>query len=115
MNLNPRLKRLLALWLVFAFLGNGLSLPPAHGSTEFALSKVEGLTTSAQELLLPTPGQMVPLSPAFAPAVLKGIKLDPKDPFRFHFFMDQGDSPDVIPAKAGIQNTQLKRESEHIL
>jgi len=46
----------------------------------------------AQDYVLPAPGQMVALSPAYSPAVLKGIKLDPKNPFRFHFFVDRGDS-----------------------
>ena len=49
-------------------------------------------TAQAQEFRLPAPGQMVALSPSFSPAVLKGIKLDPKNPFRFHFFVDTGDS-----------------------
>ncbi len=98
MYLNPRIRRFLALGLLFTFLGNGLALP-AHA-----------------QLALPAPGQMVALSHAFSPVVLKGIKLDPKDPMRLHFFVDQGDSPDVIPAKAGIQtDTELRRESEKLI
>lgn len=54
---------------------------------------------------LPKPGQMVNLSPAFSPAVLKGIKLDPKNPFRFHFYVDQGDS----------KQEQLKTESQRLI
>ncbi|MBF0483359.1 MAG: hypothetical protein HQL25_01500 [Candidatus Omnitrophica bacterium] len=46
----------------------------------------------AQEVSLPAPGQMVSLSPAFNPAVLKGIKLDPQNPFKFNFFVDTGDT-----------------------
>src|SRR5437763_1786879 len=52
--------------------------------------------------LLPKPGQMVHLSPAFNPPVLKGLKVHPENPFRFDFILDKGTSI-VIPAKAGIQ------------
>lgn len=43
------------------------------------------------ELLLPLPGQMVTLSPAFNPPVLKGIKVYPDNPLRFDFILDKGD------------------------
>jgi len=61
----------------------------------------------AQELYLPAPGQMVALSPAFSPAVLKGIKLDPKNPFRFHFFVDRGE--------ANLSQEELKSESAKLI
>ena len=81
------------------------------------------------EFRLPTPGQMVALSPAYSPAVLKGIKLDPKNPFRFHFFVDTGDdvslrekNSSVIarsPAFGGTtkqsQQEQLKQESAKLI
>ncbi|MCD4781155.1 MAG: methyltransferase domain-containing protein [Candidatus Omnitrophica bacterium] len=41
---------------------------------------------------LPQPGQMVFLSPAFNPLVIKGIKLYPQEPLRFDFIIDVGDS-----------------------
>ena len=66
----------IALGLLFTFLVNTVGPCPVY----------------AQEFTLPAPGQMVALSPAYNPAVLKGIKLDPKNPFRFHFFVDTGDS-----------------------
>ena len=46
----------------------------------------------AQEFYLPTPGTMVPLSPKFDPATLKGIKVHPDNPFKFDFIMDQGNN-----------------------
>ena len=64
-------------------------------------------SAQAQEFRLPAPGQMVALSPAFSPAVLKGIKLDPQNPFRFHFFVDRGDSP--------LSQEELKRESAKLI
>ncbi len=64
----------------------------------------------AQEaLLLPAPGQMVALSPSFSPVVLKGIKLDPKNPFRFHFFVDTGDT------NVGARPVPLRQESERLI
>ncbi len=46
-------------------------------------------------LELPKPGTMVSLSPAFQPVLLKGLKVDPKNPFRFDFIVDTGDSPSL--------------------
>jgi len=41
---------------------------------------------------LPAPGTMVALSPAFAPAQLKGIVIHPEDALKFDFIIDQGNS-----------------------
>ncbi len=46
----------------------------------------------ADDFVLPQPGHRVPLSPAFDPPMLKGIKVFPNDPLRMDFIMDQGDS-----------------------
>ena len=56
----------------------------------------------AQAISLPLPGIRVHLSPSFHPPVLKGIKINTQNPFKFEFVLDQGSSS-VIPAKAGIQ------------
>ena len=90
--------------MLFAFLGDFCLLPPARGSTS--------LITSA-EMALPAPGQMVALSTAFSPAVLKGIKLDPKNPFRFHFFVDQGD--DSLPLVGRDREGELKAEASKLI
>jgi len=65
----------------------------------------------AQGFVLPPPGQMVALSPAFSPVVLKGIKLDPKNPFSFHFYVDTGDHP----VGAIINRPNLKNESAKLI
>ena len=111
-------RRFLSGILIFTFLINTFgSICPIACSAE-----VEGFR-------LPTPGQMVALSPAYSPAVLKGIKLDPKNPFRFHFFVDTGDdvslrekNSSVIarsPAFGGTtkqsQQEQLKQESAKLI
>jgi hypothetical protein len=63
-------------------------------------------TVQAQEFVLPAPGQMMSLSPAFHPEVLKGIKLNPQNPFQFHFFVDPGDFN---------HQEQLKTESTRLI
>ncbi len=44
----------------------------------------------AQGLNLPPAGEKVALSPAFQPAMLSAITVDPKDPFQFDFYIDEG-------------------------
>ena len=92
MNKNLDQRANLALGFVFVFLVNCFGPLPL---------------TQAQELVLPAPGQMVALSPAFSPVVLKGIKLDPKNPFRFHFYVDRGDSR--------LNPDELKNESAKLI
>ncbi len=46
----------------------------------------------ADELVLPKPGVMVGLSESFKPVVMRGIKIDPANPFRFNFLVDEGDT-----------------------
>ena len=56
---------------------------------------------------LPAPGTMVNLSPAFTPMVLRGIKVDQQDPFKFEFVVDPGDS--------GLAGDALKSESTKLI
>ncbi len=56
----------------------------------------------AQALVLPVPGQMVPLSQSFMAPALKGVRVYPDDPFRFDFILDKGD--------AGATDQQLKSD-----
>ncbi|MCP4652735.1 MAG: radical SAM protein [Candidatus Omnitrophica bacterium] len=41
---------------------------------------------------MPAPGELVSTSPDFTPVTIKGIKIDPKNPLRFDFIVDTGDS-----------------------
>ena len=86
------LRQIICQGLIFAFLVNSLGPIP---------------TAKAQDLDLPVPGTMVALSPAFAPPVLKGIKVHPDNPFRFDFILDRGDSP--------LSNDALKDESSKLI
>ncbi len=56
---------------------------------------------------LPTPGVMVHLSPPLDPPILKGIKVNTDNPFRFDFILDKGDSlPPVGRVREGDLNQQ---------
>ncbi len=59
-----------------------------------ALDPVRGSAQSSFLSALPELGKMVGVSPAFAPALLKGVKLYPEDPFRLDFILDKGNSED---------------------
>lgn len=74
----------------------------------FSIVPWEHPPASAQEALqLPEPGVMVPLSPGFAPLSLKGIKVNPQDPFKFDFILDQGDQ--------SVNEDQLRKDSSRLL
>jgi len=72
-NLNSRSAIALGLFLPFWLIRLGLCQPPGQMNS-FCRARANGSVKSC-----------------LSPAVLKGIKLDPKNPFRFHFFVDTGD------------------------
>jgi len=51
----------------------------------------QGFGQNIGALRLPAPGVMVPLSPVFTPAIIRGMTIDAKNPFAFNFLVDQGD------------------------
>ena len=72
----------------------------------------------AQSIAAPAVSQRAPLTPV----MLRGVEVNAKDPFRFDFIIDKGDSfvipvsSTVIPAKAGIQNQeQLKQKATQLI
>ena len=65
----------------------------------------------AQEFRLPAPGVIIHLSPSFDPAILKGIKVHPENPFRFDFILDQGDNPPSLPQREG----KFKQEATRLI
>ncbi len=69
---------------------------------------------AAQELL-PTPGQMVHLSPAFNPAILRGIKVHPDQPFKFEFILDQGDNSGTSPELDRGTSPNLRQEANKLI
>lgn len=56
---------------------------------------------------LPQVGTIVTVTPAFYPAVIKGIQTFPENPLRFKFIIDTGDSQ--------IEDEELKYESEKLI
>ena len=58
-------------------------------------------------LNLPAPGAMVPLSPAYAPAMIKGINIHPDNPLQFDFIIDTGDS--------GLDGEAFRREAAKLI
>jgi len=56
-----------------------------------ALNLIQYADVFAQEVMaLPPVGQILPLSPAFTPVMIKGIKLHRDNPFEFDFIINQG-------------------------
>jgi len=89
------LKATIVLGFIFAFLTNTLGPMP---------------WAQADDFILPKPGVMVNLSPAFNPPILKGIKVHSDDPFRFDFILDVGDGSK--PSFNGrVWNPPLQEES----
>jgi hypothetical protein len=67
-------------------------VPPVHASAAFGGETAPAGMAGGQLLNLPEPGSMVALSDAFAPMVLRGMKVDLRDPLKFDFLVDPGDS-----------------------
>ncbi len=74
------MKRIISVIVLFSFMLS--CVMPVQGYAQ-ALSAVA---------FIPEPGVMVQPSAAFAPAILKGMKVYPKDPLRFDFLIDTGNS-----------------------
>lgn len=80
-RINNIYRRLCGFVLV-CFISNTVIPPP------FAYSQMV-----TQPLLgLPLPGTMVPTSPGFVPAHIKGVTIHPDNPLQFDFIIDTGDS-----------------------
>ncbi|MBU0468482.1 MAG: hypothetical protein KJ736_05400 [Candidatus Omnitrophica bacterium] len=58
-------------------------------------------------LFLPTPGTMITLSPSIEPILLKGVTINPENPFQFDFIVDIGDS--------NLEGDSLKNASEKLI
>ncbi len=86
----------------------------------FIITSIGPLPVQAQ-LALPTPGVRVGLSPPENPPVLKGVTVDPRNPFHFDFVLDQGDSTSgkaqLLSAKAGsgVKTDYLKQEARRLI
>jgi broad specificity phosphatase PhoE/ribosomal protein S18 acetylase RimI-like enzyme len=68
---------------------------------------VQTVLPAYAQTVLPQAGVRVDLSPAFDPAVLRGLKVYTDNPFKFDFIVDAGDS--------GLGETALKDESTRLI
>lgn len=57
--------------------------------------------------VLPAPGTMVNVSPAFTPVIMRGIEIHPNNPLEFDFFIDSGDT--------GMQGKELEQEATKLI
>jgi len=78
-------------------------LPLRQAGAQGLLEPVSAIST----LGLPPSGSLVTLSPAFQPTVIKGIKINPNNPFQFDFIVDTGDS--------GLRDEKLRDESTRLI
>ncbi|NTU49947.1 MAG: radical SAM protein [Desulfobulbaceae bacterium] len=72
----------------------------------FAVGSV-GTSYAQSVVQMPAPGTMMSLSEAFAPPLLKGVKVYPDNPFRLDFILDKGNSSG--------STEQLKAESTRLI
>lgn len=82
--------------------------------TKFALAFIFVVTVmvppsvyAQTPLNLPAPGTMVPLSPAFSPSVIIGLRIHPENPLALDFIIDKGDS--------GLEGRALSDEAERLV
>jgi hypothetical protein len=61
----------------------------------------------SQDFLLPAPGTMVNLSPAFEPPLIKGMTIHKDNPFLFDFIVDSG--------QAQMNDVELKAEGDKLI
>ncbi|MEI8011941.1 MAG: hypothetical protein WCI27_05605 [Candidatus Omnitrophota bacterium] len=92
-------RRFVAAVVLFAFLvTNGVGL--------------EGLAYAQSVFQLPKLGTQVNVSPSFAPALLKGVKVYPNDPFRLDFILDKGETLHTTSVQ---DESLLKNESSRLI
>jgi hypothetical protein len=77
-------KFLICFWVIFSFLSTSI-LPPS------VFAQTPSIDPTGLPFYLPKPGSRVNLSPAFQPALIKGLKVHPENPFLFDFIVDPGD------------------------
>ena len=94
------MRKILCILVIIAFLAN------TFGSVPLA---------QADEFRLPAPGVRVSLSPEYNPAILKGIKVHPDNPFQFDFILDKGDSSNSPSLVQRGGQGELKQEATKLI
>jgi len=70
--------RVFSAFLAFTFVFSSI-IPPQRAQAQTIIN-------------LPPVGSMIPLSPAYTPAMIKGINIDPQNPLQMDFIIDSGDT-----------------------
>ena len=81
------MKKITSFFILVAF-GFSCVMPP-HGFAQ-SLSAMG---------LMPEPGTMVALSPLYTPTYLKGLRIDPNNPFKYDFIVYRGDEHFTLDQK----------------
>ena len=90
-------KKLLSLFVIVSFFLTSLG-PLPHAHADMALD-------------LPKPGAMVNLSPAYQPALIKGLTVHKDNPFLFDFILDTGNDRSLN----SLQQEQIKKEGDRLV
>ena len=85
-------------WFVIIAFSSSMFMFPQKAQAQIAPQTV---------LNLPVPGAFVTASPAFNPAVLKGVQIDTSNPLHFNFIIDKGDN--------NFDKDSLKAESSNLV
>src|SRR5580658_479876 len=83
-----RIRTIIVSSVLVSFIGSSVQMP--------AFAQIDPMP------FMPAPGTMVPLSPEYTPAYLKGIVIHPKDLLKFDFIIYKGDQP--------LSDTQKREE-----
>ncbi len=75
--LKSQLRKLLSVFISLSMISQTAILPTGSASAQMIAP-------------LPVPGSLTPLSPAYHPPLMMGLKIDVNNPFNIEFLMDQG-------------------------
>ena len=92
------LRKALSAFVMTAFLSNTILTPP-FGSLREAYAQ--------SAFVLPVPGEMVHLSAAYTPPLLKAVKVNLDNPFAFNFIVDIGSGE--------LSDDSLQKESNKLI
>ncbi len=73
----------------------------------FLFNGLPWFTAQAQGIVLPSPGVRFELTKPYMPVMVKGLIVDPKEPLKFEFLIDSGDT--------GLKGEALKPESMKLM
>jgi len=74
-----QMQKAISIVILMAFIGSSIQMP--------VYAQIDPMP------FMPKPGVMVPLSPEYTPAYLKGIVIHPENALKFDFIIYKGDNP----------------------